>query len=516
MTRLEENSLINNNNNICSDLSRKHFLYKILNPRSICVFGANNNLISTMGSMQLRNIVAGGGFGDKIYPIHPRLDTVQGFKAYQSVLDLPETPDLAFLILPTKVVPQVMEECGQKGIKNLLITSGGFREIGSNGVELSQQIDEIAKKYNMRFIGPNCLGIYNGWYGYPEKKDAYFNTLWIYTPHIRGNISIASQSGTIAAQTSWYTNSMGVKVGKAMSVGNEKNIDLVDFLEYFKLDPQTEVIGLYIEEIKRGKEFIKLAKEITPKKPIVAIYAGGTKAAQRSIMSHTGSIGGNNKIYDAVFKETGIISTDSIMDFLYYLRTLSHAQTYGTFPKTRNVGIITDSGGAGSMMTKTAELYGLNIPQFSKELSSKIKTMIPSTASALNPIDLTFDVNRYNMFLKFPRLLIKSGEVDSIIVFGVFDLNEILEVVEKSGFTIDQELKNSVESLTSAFFKPILRLMTNKKVPIYFVGPQPYKYSTYQEYIANDIPIFSMWDHPTKCLKILCEYSEYRKKFENP
>ena len=467
-----------------------------------------------MGSMMLRNIIAGGGFGDRIYPVHPRLKTIQGYKAYQSVLDLPETPDLAFLILPTKVVPQVMEECGEKGIKNLLITSGGFRESGFDGIVLSQKIDEIAKKYGMRFIGPNCLGIYNAWYRYPEKN-TYFNTLWIYKPHIRGNISIVSMSGTIVSQTVWLTNDMGVKVGKAISVGNERNIDLVDFLEYFKDDPQTEVIGLYIEEIKRGKEFIKLAKEISPKKPIIAIYAGGTTAARRSIMSHTGSIAGDARIFDAVFKETGIISTDSIMDFLYYLRTLSHAQTYGTFPKTRNVGIITDSGGAGSMMTKTAELYGLNVPQFSKELSSKIKAMIPSTASALNPIDVTFDVKRYNMFVKFPRLLIKSGEVDSIIVFGVFDIDEVIEVVEKSGFVIDEDIKNSISAVTSAFFKPILRLMTNKKVPIYFVGPQPYRYSTYQDYIANDIPIFSMWDQPTKCLKILVEYSEYRRKIQN-
>ena len=238
-----------------------------------------------MGSMQLRNIIAGGGFNESIYPIHPRLNEVQGFKAYKSIFDVPIVPDLAFLILPTRVVPKVMEECGQKGIKQLIITSGGFREIGKEGIQLSKQIDEIANRYNMRFIGPNCLGILNNWYGYPEKENAYLNTFWIYFPHKRGNISIVSQSGTIAAQTTWYTNDLDIKIGKAISVGNERNIDIVDALEYFKDDPRTSVIGLYIEEVKRGKQFIELAKEISLKKPIVAIYAGGSGAFRTSDLS---------------------------------------------------------------------------------------------------------------------------------------------------------------------------------------------------------------------------------------
>jgi acyl-CoA synthetase (NDP forming) len=239
------------------DPSKDHFLYRLLNPRSICVFGANNDLLRTMGSMQLRNCIAGGGLSGHLYPIHPSLEEVQGIKSYKSVFDLPETPDLAFIILRPSVVPQVLDECGQKGIKSAIITSGGFREIGPDGVELSKKLEEITKKYDMRFIGPNCLGVYNGYFHYPEKEDAYFNTFWIYLPHRRGNISIVSQSGTIAAQTAWHSNYMGVKIGKSISIGNERNIDVVDFLEYLKDDSQTDVIGLYLEEVKRGKEFIK-------------------------------------------------------------------------------------------------------------------------------------------------------------------------------------------------------------------------------------------------------------------
>jgi len=504
-------------NNI--EQSNENFIEEILNPKSLCVFGANNNLMTTMGSMQLRNIIAGGGFNGNIFPVHPRLEKVQGIQAYQSIFDIPIIPDLAFIILPTRIVPQVMEECGQKGVKHLIITSGGFRETGSEGKELSKQIDKIAKKYDMRFIGPNCLGVYNGWYGYPDKRDAYFNTFWIYLPHKRGNISIISQSGTVAAQTAFYTNDLGIKIGKSISVGNERNIDLVDVLRYFKDDHLTEVIGLYIEEIKQGKEFIKLAKATTPSKPIVAIYAGGTQAAARSIMSHTGSISTDNKIYEAVFKETGIISTNSIKDFLYYLRTLSQAQSYKVFPKGNRIGIITDSGGPGAMMTKTAELYGLEIPEFSTELQLEFKKDIPKTASSVNPIDITFHENFMNMFIKFPKLLMKSHEVDAVIVFGVYDFDDIMNVIEKSGMKLDENMKNMKDIFEKIVLKSIKRLMKKYSIPVFFAGPYPYRYPWMQKFIEHDIPIFSMWDDITKCLSILCRYAEYRKnlnpKFKN-
>ncbi|MFW9901279.1 MAG: hypothetical protein ACFFDY_08325, partial [Candidatus Thorarchaeota archaeon] len=323
------------------------------------------------------------------------------------------------------------------------------------------------------------------------------------------------QSGTVAAQTAFYTNDLGIKIGKSISVGNERNIDLVDVLKYFKNDPLTEVIGLYIEEIKQGKKFIKLAKEITPKKPIVAIYAGGSKAAARSIMSHTGSISADNRIYEAVFKETGIISTDSIMDFLYYLRTLSQAQSYKVFPKGNKIGIITDSGGPGAMMTKNAELYGLEIPEFSQELQAELKKDIPKTASSVNPVDITFHENFMNMFIKFPKLLMKSNEVDAVIVFGIYDFDDIMKIIEKSGMKIDENMNNMKDIFENIVLKSIKRLMKKFSIPVFFAGPYPYRYPWMQKFVEHDIPIFSMWDDITKCLSILCQYSEYRRNL-NP
>jgi acyl-CoA synthetase (NDP forming) len=491
---------------------KKHFLYNLLNPKSIAVFGANNDLMGTMGSMQLRNILAGSDLRDNIYPIHPRLEIIQGLKAYKSIFEIPVVPDLAFLILPTRVVPEVMEECGQKGIKNLIITSGGFREIGEEGKKLSQDINSIAKKYDMRFIGPNCLGVYNGWLHYPEKRDAFLNTFWPYVVPEKGSISICSQSGSVAAQLGWHARDYGIKIGRSLSVGNENNVDTCDILEFFRDDPQTEVIGLYIEEVKRGRTFIQLIKEISPLKPIVAIYAGGTEAGNRSIMSHTGSIAGNQKIYDNIFKEAGVTQTNSIFDFMFYLRTFAFAQKFKIYPKGKKVAVVSNSGGPGSMMTKNLELNGLIVPEFSDELKLTLLEDVPSTGSANNPIDVTFDNSFTSILVDFPKTLMKSGEIDSIVVFGVFDFDEVMEVLESSGTKISDEMKKMKDLIPRMIFKPIKRLMKKYSVPVFYAGPFPYKYHWSQMFIRNNVPFFTMWDDPPKNLAVLTKYSQFRQR----
>lgn len=493
-------------NEIDKNPLESHFLHSFLNPKSIAIFGANNEYIGTMGAMMLRNIIFGGFPKDKIFPIHPKLNNIQGLKTYKSVLNLPQTPDLAHIILRPSIVPQVFEECGQKGIKRAIITSGGFREVGNEN--LYKQIIEIAKKYSIRFIGPNCLGIYNAWYRYPEFK-ACFNTMWIYETPERGNISIIAHSGTIASHIFWVCKEIGVKIGKSFSIGNEDDIDIVDCLSYLNDDRETSVIGLYIEEIKRGKEFIKLIKEISPKKPIVVIYAGGTKAATRSIMGHTGSIAGDDNIFEAVFKETGIISTFSIKDFMYYLRTFSS----GILPKGNRLGILTDSGGCGAMMAKAAEKFGLKVPEFSEDLKSKLKDYVPDIANIDNPLDLTFSFGIHNKYIKIPKLMINSGEIDGIIIYAAWGVQEVLNVIKKSGGKISevfQQMDNKM--MKRAYLKPIQKFIRKKSVPIFYICPQGYSNDWVREFINSNIPIYDLWDMPVKCFSVLAKYSNYREK----
>ena len=484
-----------------------HFLYKFLNPSSICVFGANNEFLSTMGAMQLRNVIFGGFPKEKIYPIHPKLDEIQGLTAYKNVSDLPEIPDLALIILPPHIVPQVMKECGEKGIKRVIITSGGFKEIGKNGLNLSNQVDSIATKYNMRFIGPNCLGVYNAWFN-GTIDESKFNTMWIYETPERGNISIIAQSGTVASHLFWYCNKIGVKISKSFSIGNENNIDLVDCLEFLENDSETDVIGLYIEEVKRGKQFISISKRISKTKPIVAIYAGGSKAASRSIMGHTGAMAGNDNIYNSVFQNLGIKSTTSIKEFLYYLRAFS----YGVIPNGKNLAIITDSGGCGAMMAKVAEQLNLTLPEFSEELKTKLQPYLPSVANIDNPLDLTFQFNQYNLYIKIPKILINSGEIDGIIIYAVFGFEEVLDVVKKSGGKSYDEFDISDDVMKNMYLKPIQKLVHKKSIPVFYIGPQGYDNPWIKQFIESNIPIFDLWDFPVKCFAVLAEYGEFCKK----
>jgi acetyl-CoA synthetase (ADP-forming) len=486
----------------------KHFLEHFVYPKSICVFGANNEFLSTMGAMQLRNIIFGGFNRDKIYPIHPRLEVIQGLKAFKSVSDLPESPELALIILPPNSVPTVLEACGQKNIKNVIITSGGFNEIGGDGILLSNKIDQIAKKYGIRYIGPNCLGIYNAWYN-PSDLYSNFNTMWIYKTPERGNISLVAQSGTLASHIFWYCNNIGVKINKSFSTGNENNIDMVDYLEYLEGDQSTKVIGLYIEQIKRGKEFIELAKEVSLKKPIVAIYAGGSDAATRSIKGHTGSIAGRDNIFESVFNETGIISTMFIKEFLYYLRAFS----YEIIPNGNRLGIITDSGGCGAMMAKAAEKMGIIIPEFSDDLKNKLKEYVPSVANVDNPLDLTFQFNQYNLYVKIPKIMINSNEVDGIVLYAAFGFEEIIDVIRNSGGEVyDQFDSLNEEVMTGVYLKPIQRLVKKKNIPVFYIGPQGYTNAWVRQFIKQDIPIFDLWDFPIKSFKVLTRYKEFVDK----
>ena len=487
----------------------KHFLHDILHPKSIAFYGANNKFAS-MGSSQFMNVI-NGEFKGNIYPIHRKLDSVMGLKTYKSISELPETPELVVIVIPPKNVIQVFEECGEKGVKNIILGSGGFREMtGERDNTYTEEISNIADKYGMRFIGPNCLGFYNNWI-YPEDDSKILNTS-IWSKIKRGNVSIVSQSGTLSSHIFFDPEIIDFGLSKSISVGNEANIDIVDCLEYFKQDEKTGVIGLYIEEIKRGKEFLNLAKNITPKKPIVAIYAGGSEVTNRAIKSHTGAIGGNGKIYDAALKKAGIIKTELIEEFI----DLAMVFSKGIIPKGKRLGIITNSGGPGTMIANLAEKKGLIVPVFSQSLQEKFKSMTPNTASHYNPLDVTFDRGVNNLYVTFPKMLMKSGEIDAIIIYGAFDMyateklfdqNERVKKFLERGLEIPE-----INQMAQMFITPTLKASRKYSIPMFYVtthsisGPWA---KTMREYGAN---IFQLWDRPVRCIAKLCEYGEYQNR----
>ena len=326
-------------------------LYSIVNPMSVAFFGASNRFTS-MGSNQLNSLIS-LGFEGKIYPVHPKETEVQGLKAYQSVLDLPEIPDVAVMVLPTGVVPGVLEACGQKGIKGAVIVSGGFKEVGQDGAHLEERIVETANSYGMRFLGPNCLGVAN-----PHHK---YNTTFLPFIGRPGFIGMASQSGSFITQMFDYLAEFDLSFSAGISVGNEADIDIIEAMEYLAACPRTGVIALYIESIRRGRAFVKTAREIVAHKPIVALYVGGSEAGKRASFSHTGALAGPDQLYDGVFRQSGVIRANSITELFDFCWVLGTSQP----PGGNRVIVQTHSGGPGATAADACSRTGLDLPAFS-------------------------------------------------------------------------------------------------------------------------------------------------------
>jgi acyl-CoA synthetase (NDP forming) len=493
-------------------MSNDHFLYGFLNPKSVAFFGANNKG-GSLAAIQIMNLIKSGYTG-KVYPIHPNLKIVMGYKTYKTIVDVPEIPDLVVIVLAAKSVPQVFRECGEKGVDKIVLISGGFRELsGDRKNTLTEDINDIAKKYGIRFIGPNCLGVFNNWFEKNNSNNAFNIAIWEQLK--KGNFSIASQSGTLSSHIWFDPENLDLGLSKSLSVGNEANIDIVDCLEYYKDDDETEVIGLYIEELKRGKKFLDLARNISLKKPIIAIYVGGSQGGNRALQSHTGSLAGDSKIYNAVFKETGIIKTDYVQEFLDIALILSNK----ILPKGNRVGVITNSGGPGAMIANNAENHGLVVPEFSESLQKELKAILPKTAGFNNPIDCTFDMNLPYFYITLPEILMKSGEVDAILQYGVVGFQDVMhDYLQNEKIAKWAEFENlseeQMDNLAAKLLKPTMKNSQEYSVPMFYINPMSFTSPWSRRLRRNGAMLFTLWDRPVNALAKVCQYIEYKQKQE--
>jgi len=491
-------------------MSKEHFLHGFLNPKSVAFYGANNKG-GSLAAIQIMNLIK-SGYDGHIYPIHLTLESVMGFKAYKTIADVPEIPDLVVIVLPANIVPQIFRECGEKGVKRIILISGGFRElIEDRKNNLTEELINIANRYGIRFIGPNCLGVFNNWYGNESDNKAFNTAIWENLE--KGTFSIASQSGTLSSHIWFDPESIDFGLSKSLSIGNEADIDIVDCLEYYSKDKYTEIIGLYIEELKRGKKFIELAKQLSPLKPIIAIYVGGSEAGNRALQSHTGSLAGDSKIFDAVFKEAGIIRTDYVQEFLDIAMILSNSP----LPRGKRLGIITNSGGPGAMVANNAEKHGLIIPEFSENLQGELKSVLPLTASFKNPVDCTFDMDLPYFYITLPEILMKSGEIDAIIQYGVVGFQDVMDdylnienIAKHADFTHQPD--ELMDGLASKLLQPTINNSQKYGIPILYVSPMPINSPWSKRLRSNGATLFKLWDRPVNALAKVCEYTEYKKK----
>jgi acyl-CoA synthetase (NDP forming) len=480
------------------------FFHSLMNPKSIAIVGASNNPMK-MGTMHALSILK-DGFKGTFYPVHPTEKIVLGHPAVKSPLDLPEVPDLAMFVLPSQYLLPVFEAFGKLGTKYAIVITAGFNEAGEEGADLEEQLKALAKKYNIRFVGPNCMGIVN--------REISLNTSVSPIVGKPGKLGLISQSGTYVAQTIDYLKKRGIRLSKAVSVGNEADINIIDVLEYLGEDDQTTAISMYIESIRDAKRFLQVARNITPHKPVIAQYIGGSEAGGRAGLSHTGAMAGKDYLYDGLFKQAGIIRVYSVED-LYGI-----GWAFATQPKIKGnrIGIITNSGGPGSAIADTCDGNGCTMPPFSKELQAKIKPLIPAHAPCGNPVDLTFALDMKVMTHTIPDLVMKSGEVDGIVLHGAMSTGFLSAVFPHlselmPGVTIEDMIKGATKDLTDS-----VRVPFKNNIPMtvssFFDRSDQYT----KEYEDNDIPVFDSPEKAAHAISALVEYKgiQDRKSYQPP
>ena len=415
--------------NQATDPYRDIPLYPMINPRSIAFFGASNRF-SAMGTNQLNSILA-LDFKGKLYPVHPKEKTVLGLTAYAHVSDLPEVPDLAVLVLPTRIVAETLEACGKKGIKHAIVVSGGFNEVGGEGAALEREVVAVAQRYGIRFLGPNCLGVVN-----PHHN---FNVTFAAFEGRPGFIGMASQSGSLLTQMFNYLEQFHIGFSTGISVGNEASLDIVDCMEYLAACPHTRVIGLYIESIRRGRAFIEAARRIAPQKPIVAYYAGGSEAGRRAAFSHTGAMAGPDQLYDGVFRQSGVVRAATLTELFDFCWVLGAC----AIPQSNRMVVLTHSGGPGAAAADACSRNGMVLPSLSDKTIERLNPLIPKTGSTNNPIDLTFSQDPFAYFKDIPEVLLEGPESDGLLVYCFTPHQNMKRIMESEGVP-----ENEIEAFT--------------------------------------------------------------------
>jgi len=476
-------------------------LFRIVNPQSIAFFGASNRFTS-MGTNQLSSLKS-LGFEGKIYPIHPKEKQVLELKAYLSVLDLPEVPDLAVMVLPTRVVPQVMAECGQRGIKNAIVVSGGFKEVGGEGPALERKLLAAAEKFGIRFLGPNCLGVAN-----PHHK---FNVTFLPFEGRPGFIGMASQSGSFITQMFDYLRRFKLGFSTGISVGNEADVDLVDALEYLAVCPHTSVIALYIETIRRGPAFIELARSIVRHKPIVAYYAGGSEAGKRASFSHTGALAGADALYDGVFRQSGVIRAHSIPELFDFCWVLGAC----TRPQGNRVIIQTHSGGPGAAAADACSRVGLDLPPLSEKTLAKLAPLVPHTGSLNNPVDLTFSKNPMDFFAAIPDVLLSEAGADGLLVYFLTPTQIVRRNMESMGISED-EMPELIDKLFGDQAASVADLLGKHQKPLIGFTFQSPDNPFIQKLLDHGIAVLPSPERAARAMAALVGYSRLVNRLSTP
>jgi acetyl coenzyme A synthetase (ADP forming)-like protein len=354
-----------------SDILRS--MQRIMRPEAIAVIGASAE-DGKIGNSVMKNLID-GGYGGAIHPIHPRATEILGRKCYPSVSAVPGSIDIAIFCIPARLVASVVAECGAKGIAGAILIPSGFAEVGEH--ELQAEVVAAAQTHGVRLLGPNIYGFY---YTH-QNLCATFCTPY----NERGKVALSSQSGGVGMAIIGFSRSAGMGVSAIIGLGNKADIDEDDLLTYFEQDPNTEVIAMHVEDLKDGRAFAEVAARVAKKKPVVVLKAGRTQAGARAASSHTGALAGNDRVYDAVFRQCGVIRAMSLNDLLEFARALATLPN----PAGENVLILTGAGGSGVLLSDACTDNGLDLMKMPPDLDAAFRKFIPPFGAAGNPVDIT-------------------------------------------------------------------------------------------------------------------------------
>lgn len=406
-------------------------LNSIFRPQRIALIGVPSDPKS-VGGITLSNLV-GGGFRGVVYPVNPKYEAVMGIPCYPNVKSLPKTPDLAIITTGSKLVPQLLEECGEAGINGIIIMTAGFQEIGEEGKKLQDQVKNIVDKYpDMRVIGPNCMGVIN--------PGINMNASFARNMPKKGHIAFISQSGALGSALLDWAEEENIGFSYFVSIGNAMDLSFGELIDYFGQDSNTKTIVLYVESIKDVRKFMTAARAFARKKPIIVYKAGRFPESARAAFSHTGAIASEDAVYNAVFRRAGMARVYNIANIFNFTDLVGRKR----IPKGPNLAIVTNAGGPGVMATDTLISMRGKLAKLEDETIQKLNAMLPHFWSHGNPIDVIGDTDpkRYS---EATKIVIKDPNVDAVLV-----------ILTPQAMTQPTETAKQIASIAENNSKPIM------------------------------------------------------------
>jgi len=448
-------------------------------PSSVAVIGASRNK-EKVGYTVLDSIIS-GGYKGKVFPINPKTDEIFNRKCYKSILEVPQDIDLVVIVIPSKFVLQLLDQCAKKNVKTAVIITAGFKETGPEGAVLETKVAEKAREYGIRVIGPNCLGVID--------TNCMLNATFFPTLPDRGSVSFISQSGALGTAALDKAKFVGLGISKFVSMGNKADVSENDLIQYMTDDDRCNVITAYLEGVKNGRKFMDICQKASKKKPVVIIKSGNTNAGARAVSSHTGTLAGSAKAYDAAFKQSGIIRAVTIKDLFNYANTLANQP----LPKGKKVAMITNAGGPGIMATDAFEENDISLAKLEKSTIEKLKKILPAAANFYNPVDVLGDAltDRYKSTLE---IVLDDKNVDAVLI-----------LLTPQSMT---ETYETAEAIVEVF-----RDNNTRKVPIVtcFMGGLAVKEAI--DYLnRNQIPNFEVPEEAVKSIKVMMDYYDWITK----